>query len=148
VCGCVKGAIVCADRVHLVGDDAARQLVVELERFDRAASLELVEAVADAVHRAAEGVVELPRVAVVVAVGEQEVLGLVVTRSRSFGWEPIPKTCPQTRAGFQCGQLPSTEKGLLPGPLLKPSDGLEPSTPSLPCRGGRNWWQSSAADRK
>ena len=41
----------------------------------RAASLELVEPAADAVHRAAEGVTQLPRVAVVVAVREQEVLG-------------------------------------------------------------------------
>jgi hypothetical protein len=75
---CAKGALVRADRVHLVRDDAARQLVVELERLDRAASLELVEPVADAVHRAAEGVVELPRVAVVVAVREQEVSGAAV----------------------------------------------------------------------
>ena len=70
----LQSALVRADRVHLVGDDAARQLVLELERLDRATSLELVEPVADAVHRAAEGFAQLPRVAVVVAVREQQVL--------------------------------------------------------------------------
>jgi hypothetical protein len=72
---CVKGTLVRANRVHLEGDDAAWKLVVELERLDRAASLEFVEPVADAVHRAAKSVAQLPRVAVVVAVREQEVLG-------------------------------------------------------------------------
>jgi hypothetical protein len=66
----VEGALVWADRVYLVGDDAARQLVVEVERLDRAATLELVQAAADAVHRAAEGLLQLPCVAVVVAVRE------------------------------------------------------------------------------
>jgi hypothetical protein len=61
-------------RSHLEGDDASRELVVELERLDRATSLELVEPVTDAVHRAAEGIAQLPRVAVMVAVREQQVV--------------------------------------------------------------------------
>ena len=70
----VQRAFIWADRAHLIGDDAARQLVVELKRLDRAATLELMQAVPDAVHRAAEGVAQLPGVSVVVAVGEHEML--------------------------------------------------------------------------
>jgi len=50
-------------------------LVVEVERLDGAASFQLVQAVADAVHRRAEGIAELPCVAVVVTVREQQVPG-------------------------------------------------------------------------
>src|SRR5438046_3139803 len=72
--GHVEGALIRADHVYLVGEDAARELVVEIERLDRATTLELVQPVADAVHRAAERVAQRPCVAIVVAVGEQEVL--------------------------------------------------------------------------
>jgi hypothetical protein len=67
---CVKGALIGADRAHLEGDYASRELVVELERLDRATSLELVEPATDAVRRAAESIAQLPRIAVMVAVRE------------------------------------------------------------------------------
>ena len=74
----VQRAFIWADRAHLICDDAARQLVVELERLDRAATLELLQATPDAVHRAAEDIAQLPGVPVVVAVGEEEMLGPAV----------------------------------------------------------------------
>jgi hypothetical protein len=51
-----------------VDDDAARQLVAEVERVGRPASDELMHPIADAVHGRSEGVVQTPGVAVVVAV--------------------------------------------------------------------------------
>ena len=45
-------------------------------------------------------------------------------------------------------RLNTYEKAPTCGAFAEPSDGLEPSTPSLPLRGGRNWWQPSATDRK
>src|SRR5579875_3562580 len=69
----VQGALVRTDRPDLVGADAPRQLLAERERRHRAASLELVHALADAVHGDAERLAERPGVAVVVAVREDDV---------------------------------------------------------------------------
>jgi hypothetical protein len=38
------------------------------------------------------------------------------------------------------------KKRLFAGAFSKPSDGLEPSTPSLPCAPRSNWWQPVAKD--
>src|SRR5436190_4315967 len=38
VCGCVQRALVRADRVYFVGDDAAGELVVEVEQTERSVS--------------------------------------------------------------------------------------------------------------
>ena len=59
-----------ADRVHLVGDGPARKLVAERERHDALAVRELVHARLVAVHRRVEQQLDLRRVAVVVAVGQ------------------------------------------------------------------------------
>ena len=64
----VQRGLVGTDRVDLVDDDAAWELVAELERRDIAPPLELVDAVADAVHGAPERLLKPPGVAVVVAV--------------------------------------------------------------------------------
>ena len=66
--GDVQRGLVGADRVDLVDDHAARQLVAEVERLGRAAAVELMHAVADAVHGRSERLAQPPRVAVVVAV--------------------------------------------------------------------------------
>ena len=70
----VQRALVGADGVHLVGDHPARELVAEVERRHLASALELVQPLAHAVHLRAEALDVLPRVAVVVAVGQDEVL--------------------------------------------------------------------------
>jgi hypothetical protein len=71
----VKRGLVGTDRADLEGNRSAGELLVEVEGLDRAASFDLVQPVANAVHCAAELVAEPPAVAVVVAIGEQDVLG-------------------------------------------------------------------------
>ena len=69
---------------------------------------------------------------------------------------PRPLTRPRRLVSMLRRLLPHAVRGALDGGAqaaslvvhTEPSDGLEPLTPSLPCRGGRNWWQLSAADRK
>jgi hypothetical protein len=51
--------------------------------------------------------------------------------------------------GVACScHLDRQRKELISRNFLKPSNGLEPLTPSLPCRCGRNWWRPSATVRK
>ena len=76
--GRVQRALIWADGVDLVGNDAAGEHVGEVERLDGAASLQGVQSVSDAVHRAPESILEFPCVSVVVAVGQQEMLGSAV----------------------------------------------------------------------
>src|SRR5436309_138049 len=72
--GNMERGLVRADRVDLVRDHVARKLVAEVERLDRTASLQLVQAIADAVHGAPERLAELPGMAVVVPIGEEDML--------------------------------------------------------------------------
>ena len=94
--GDVQGGLIRTDRADLVDDDAAGQLLPELKRGHRAAALELVHAVADAMHLGPELPLELEAVARVVAVGEHGVLG------RPVG-EPFEPLCRQQ--GVKCDPL-------------------------------------------
>jgi hypothetical protein len=67
----VEGGLVGADAAHLEGDDPAGQLVAGREALDLLALRELVQAEAVAEDRAAEALAEAPRVAVVMAVGQE-----------------------------------------------------------------------------
>jgi hypothetical protein len=71
----VQRGLVRADRVDLVHVDLARQLVAEIERLHRPAAFDLVQPVANAVNCGSERVLQSPGVAVVVAVGQNRVLG-------------------------------------------------------------------------
>ena len=64
----------CAE-TGLERDRSPGKLVTEVERLDRAATFELVHAVADAVHRAAERLAQPPGVAIVVTVLGFNLLG-------------------------------------------------------------------------
>ena len=122
----------------------------------RAASLELVEPAADAVHRAAEGVVQLPRVAVVVAVGEQEMLGSAVpleppealrrdhrVDQHALGGEVVradlaadalPKRLPVPETGgdlLQGVSVPRRSAHAQSCPTSRPSLGWRPSVPGM-----------------
>ena len=74
--GDVQSGLVGADRVHTVYYDSTREFVTEFEWRHRSATLELVDTVGDAVHRASELLAEPPGVAIVMPVGQQDVLGL------------------------------------------------------------------------
>jgi hypothetical protein len=74
----VERGLVGADCPHLVGNDAARKLVAEVERRDRAATFELVQAATHAMDFAAEALAQPPGVAVVMAIGHQHVLRCAV----------------------------------------------------------------------
>ena len=76
--GDVQRGLVGADRADLVDDDPAGKLVPELKRRHRPPALQLVQAVGDAVHLAAEGLPQPPGVAVVVAIGQHDVPGAAV----------------------------------------------------------------------
>lgn len=71
----VQRGLIGTDHADLMGDRSAGKLVAEVKSFDRSASVQLVDAVADAVHRAAESLLQLPRMAVVMTVRQQHVLG-------------------------------------------------------------------------
>ncbi len=73
-----EGGLVRADRADLVGDDSAGQLVPEVERLHRLAAVELVQAFANAADARTEASRELAAGAVVVAVGEEDLLGWAV----------------------------------------------------------------------
>ena len=68
----VQRGLIGGNATDLVGDDTAGKLVAEVERHDRAAPIELVQPVPDAVDLAAEGLAQPPRVTIVVAVGEED----------------------------------------------------------------------------
>src|SRR5581483_747853 len=68
-----------ADRIHLVNVDRAEQLVPEVERLHGPATLELVQAVSDAMNRAAERLAQTPGIAIVVPIGQDRVRGSAVS---------------------------------------------------------------------
>ena len=45
-------------------------------------------------------------------------------------------------------QVDPSDKAPISGAFAEPSDGLEPSTPSLPCSIHRKWMQAMAEDSK
>ena len=75
MCSAVSSGQIASD---LEGDDFTGQVLTEVKCLDRSPSLELIQTVADAVHRAPERLTKPPGIAVVVAVGEQHVLGFPV----------------------------------------------------------------------
>src|SRR5579875_1788796 len=87
--GEVQGTFIGTDGIHLVDDGATGQFVTEVKCLDRPAPLQLIESVADAVNRAPEVLAQPPCLAVVVAVGEQHVLGLAVLLEpvQSLRWD-------------------------------------------------------------
>ena len=72
----MQRGLVGADGADLMGDDAAGQLVAERKRGDRAARLELVDPGLRTMDRAVERLLQTPRVAVVVAVGQHDMFRL------------------------------------------------------------------------
>jgi hypothetical protein len=126
----VESGLVGTDRVDLVYDGAARKLVAEIERLDWPASIELVDAVTDAVHRAPELIAQAPGVAIVVAVREQDVLrGAVLAKpietlfgnhridQHPFGLE-IMRTDLRTDVVVARGPVPQALRNLAHGPRL------------------------------
>ena len=73
----VQRRVVRADRIERARDHTARELCPDVETEDLLAPGKLVESLAVAQHHAPEAPDEAPRFAVVVAVGEQDHLGLV-----------------------------------------------------------------------
>jgi hypothetical protein len=69
---------------------------------------------------------------------ESEATHDATAASRGRSVDAAPRLCRLTRR----------RKKLISRDEAKPSDGLEPSTPSLPCGVGRKRWQSSATARK
>jgi hypothetical protein len=53
--------------------------------------------------------------------------------SETLSRPPNPRTCPQSKARPLTSASEKTGKSYLAATFPKPSDGLEPSTPSLPC---------------